>query len=273
MRDNPVNAELKLENYCGNRLASRAVRSNENEEHVVKNFRRWIYAELKDVPGDSQILDVGCGDASFTRHLARYSSEVTGLHRVAAQAAQNQRLYPEITFLPHDMSDPVPFVDGTFDIIWCSGVLEHLTNPGFAMREMYRTLAPGGKLLVTVPYNSWLKDLMCTLFKWDQNFTTAESHLHYFTKNSLEKITRDAGFVSLQLKTCSVYHPLHDFFIPTNILLKAEKSPFAPHTVSFSRHRRDRCETVRPAPAAAKPEPVATIWAGPLSFQFCPAAC
>ena len=248
-----MSIEQKLENYCGSNQTSLEAGTDEKEEGAVKNFRRWIYDELKDLPRGSPILDVGCGDASFTRLLAKFSADVTALHSSAGQAAQHARLYPEITFLQHDMSDPIPFLDGRFKVIWCSGILEHVANPGFVLREMYRGLAPGGRLLVTVPYNSRLRDRLLTLFKWNQPFIPAESYRHFFTKNSLEKIVRDAGFTSLRLKTCSMYNPLHDLFIPTSILLKADKSRFAPFSVTFSRFRpgQPQARSLRSVPSAA----------------------
>jgi SAM-dependent methyltransferase len=213
-------------------------------------LRRWIYAELKNLPCNSTILDVGCRDASLTRLLAKYSSNVTALDSSGGQLAQNARSYPEIRFLQHDMSDPIPFMDGTFDIIWCSGVLEHVPNPGFVLREMYRGLTPGGRLLVSVPYNSWFKDLLVTLFDWGQHFTPANSSMHFFTQSSLEKIARNAGFTSLHLKTCRIGNPLRDPLIPTHIVLRAEKSLLAPFSVTFSRSRRDQSQ-IRPVMAVS----------------------
>jgi SAM-dependent methyltransferase len=249
---NPVNTKQKLENYCESYQARREADVDEEEVHVVKNFRRWIYAELKDLSRGSSILDVACGDASFTRLLSRFSADVTALHSSAGLMAQHARAHPEITFLQHDLCDPIPFLDGSFNVIWCSGILEHVPNPGFVLREMYRGLAPGGRLLVTVPSNSRLRDILITLFKLTPHFIPADSCLHFFTKNSLEKIASNAGFTSLRLKTCSMYNPLYDLFIPTSILLKAEKSPFAPHTVTFSRYRPEQPQARMPQPMPAE---------------------
>ena len=247
-----MNTEQKSGTYRENHQARREADIDEEEEHVVKNFRRWIYAELKDLPRGSSILDVACGDASFTRLLSRFSADVTALHSSSGLTAQHARSHPEITFLQHDLCDPIPFLDGSFNVIWCSGILEHVPNPGFVLREMYRGLAPGGRLLVTVPYNSRLRDLLITMFKWNQQFIPAESCLHFFTKKSLEKFAGNAGFTSLRLKTCSMYNPLHDLFIPTSILLKAEKSPFAPNTVTFSRYRPEQPQARMPRPMPAE---------------------
>ncbi len=45
----------------------------------------------------------------------------------------------------------LPFADGSFDIVVCSEVLEHIEDNRTAVRELVRVLKPGGDLVVTVP--------------------------------------------------------------------------------------------------------------------------
>lgn len=42
--------------------------------------------------------------------------------------------------------------DGAYDVIYCSGVLEHVDDVGAAMRELGRVLKPGGVLLLGLPF-------------------------------------------------------------------------------------------------------------------------
>lgn len=44
------------------------------------------------------------------------------------------------------------FTDGTFDIVLCSEVLEHVYNPCAVLSEIYRILKPDGRALLTVPF-------------------------------------------------------------------------------------------------------------------------
>lgn len=46
-----------------------------------------------------------------------------------------------------------PFASGTFDLILCSHVLEHIPDDRAAMREITRLLSPGGRAVVLVPFD------------------------------------------------------------------------------------------------------------------------
>src|SRR5262245_55080128 len=160
-----------------------------DKQGYAANFRNWMHAELQAVSQKSEVLEVGCGDASFTKNLAEYSPRVTAIDISMDQIELNARAHPEINFLQHDVAEPFPFKTGTFDVIWCSEVLEHLFDPGFALREMHRVMAPGGKLLVTVPYHGVFKDVLIALFRWDEHFTPNNPHIRFFTVATLRRLT------------------------------------------------------------------------------------
>jgi SAM-dependent methyltransferase len=194
-----------------------------SSQGYAANFRNWMHAQLQDIPRGASILEVGCGDASFTRSLAEYSSDVTAVDISASQIEQNARTHPEIRFVQHDLAQPLPFASDSFDVIWCSEVLEHLFDPGLAVREMRRVVKNGGKLLVTVPYHGLFKDVCIALFKWDEHFTPTNPHIRFFTRNTLSQLAAAAGFADIETETCGMNKPLRDLFIPTNILLTARK--------------------------------------------------
>ncbi len=78
----------------------------------------------------------------------------------------NQWLKPYVEKVDYKILDPVPdynpdivgdihnlpFEDNSKDAILCLAVLEHVQNPVKAMEELYRTLKPGGRLLIYVPF-------------------------------------------------------------------------------------------------------------------------
>jgi len=57
-------------------------------------------------------------------------------------------------FRCEDLASPT-FADGSFDLVIAQDVLEHLLQPIHSMREICRTLKPGGAHLFAVPWYHW----------------------------------------------------------------------------------------------------------------------
>jgi len=102
-------------------------------------------------PGTT-LLDVGCGPGSVTLDLAEAVApgRVVGLEPVedpltTARAAAAERGDTSTEFVLGDVHD-LPFEDGRFDVVHAHQVLQHLTAPVAALREMWRVAAPGGLL-------------------------------------------------------------------------------------------------------------------------------
>lgn len=57
-----------------------------------------------------------------------------------------------------DLSQPLPFPNNRFDTVILSDVLEHIPMPETVWREMARVLAPGGKIILNVPFLYWLHE-------------------------------------------------------------------------------------------------------------------
>lgn len=132
---------------------------------------RWTYR-----PG-ARVLDVGHANA-MPCHLRMISSlpeprNLTGIDIV--NPTYNVSRYYARSVVGDVVRSGFP--DGAFDVIWCISALEHfgMDNAGYgasaertadldvlAVREMWRILAPGGVLLITVPYGApedhgWLR--------------------------------------------------------------------------------------------------------------------
>ena len=84
----------------------------------------------------ASVLDVGCGDGYHARQFKLAGKKVTTVS-----------LGEGADFCGDYLALDLP----QFDLIWCSHVLEHQTNPGLFLKKCKADLNPGGWLCVTVP--------------------------------------------------------------------------------------------------------------------------
>jgi SAM-dependent methyltransferase len=91
------------------------------------------------------LLDLGCGLAPLKGIYKPLVVRSVGVDR-------NCTVNHAGVDIVHDLREPLPFVDGGFDTLVLSDVLEHIANPDLLWREMARVIRPGGHLLLNVPF-------------------------------------------------------------------------------------------------------------------------
>jgi 2-polyprenyl-6-hydroxyphenyl methylase/3-demethylubiquinone-9 3-methyltransferase len=95
-----------------------------------------------------KILDVGCGGGILSEALAQTGAQVTGIDlsqasiQVAVKHAQKQGL--EIDYRYESVEEVVQEHAGSFDVVTCMEMLEHVPEPGKIVAACARALKPGG---------------------------------------------------------------------------------------------------------------------------------
>ena len=113
---------------------------------------------LPYVSSGMSVLDCGCGPGSITLGLAEIVApgQVVGLDVEPRQLEAAERLAAErsvsnVHFQQGSVYE-LPFPDATFDVTVAHFVLEHVSDPARALREIRRVLRPGGVVAIKDPY-------------------------------------------------------------------------------------------------------------------------
>ena len=147
------------------------------------------------VPDGARVLDVGAGEGAFAEELHRRGCKVVALEvdPARAEAARSRGLEVAVKNLENaDLADL-----GTFDVIVCADVLEHLTDPAGALQKLKGILAPGGRILASIPnvahYGVRLR-LLAGRFEYTETGILDRTHLRFFTRKTARRLFEEAGF-------------------------------------------------------------------------------
>ena len=105
-------------------------------------FLHW--ARLGAIGHRDAVLDVGCGAGVELHRMRRWGySNLTGIDPYMRKESRE----PELILSRATLDE----IDGRFALIMMNHVLEHLPDPGAALRAARDRLQPGGRILVRLP--------------------------------------------------------------------------------------------------------------------------
>jgi len=152
---------------------------------------------LRDGPvSGRRVLEVGAGSGRDALALAAEGAMVVVLDYSPASLALVQRQSREHGRPVHAVRADalaMPFRDGSFDVVFHQGLLEHFRDPRPLLVENARITASGGRVVVDVPQTvhpyTAMKQALISVNRWFAGWETQ------FTPAELESRVRDAGLL------------------------------------------------------------------------------
>jgi SAM-dependent methyltransferase len=168
-----------------------AFKEHDGSSHAV------ILDLLSGLP-PSRILDLGCSSGLLAERMRARGHFVVGVDSTETPDVRGRT----DAFFVADLDRGIPDEAGIdYDLVVAGDVIEHLSRPGDLLRQINRVLRPGGQVMLSVPnFAHWYPRIRVGLglFGYDRRGILDDTHLRFFTRSSLRRLVRGAGFDILE---------------------------------------------------------------------------
>jgi 2-polyprenyl-3-methyl-5-hydroxy-6-metoxy-1,4-benzoquinol methylase len=140
---------------------------------------------------DKEVLEVGCNWGYGSHLFAHAARRIVGLdvNREFVNYGNSRFAQNNLDLMVHDVNEPLPFSDESFDVVFSSEVIEHIANYLGCLREMQRVLRSDGVLILKTPNLAYAP-------RWH---ALNPYHLKVFRPSELEELLK-AHFDDVQLQ-------------------------------------------------------------------------
>lgn len=161
--------------------------------HVGRRFilTRLIRTYAACFKNDLSIIDIGCGTGGNYEFLENFGN-VLGADNSAFAVKYCREKGKPVKFVS---GNPLPFPDGSYDLITLFDVLEHIEDDKKMLEECRRILKKGGKIVATVPAYKSL---------WSDHDEILGHYRRYSKKELLDKV-ESADFETIKVSYCITF--------------------------------------------------------------------
>ena len=153
---------------------------------------------IKLIPDNSRVLELGCATGFLGEHLIKKKScYVVGVEFGKDEARIARKKLNKLIEGDIEEKKTLGAIDGKFDVVFASAVIEHLKNPWDALSKWKVFLNNGGFLLITTSniahWSARLKMLKGE-FNYQDYGILDNTHLRFFTTKTFKTLVSDCGY-------------------------------------------------------------------------------
>ena len=158
------------------------------------------------------MLDLGCGNGSFTSLLATQGYQTKGIDHSLSGVEIAKQHNENLEFEQHDITSPLnENYQSKYDAAISIEVIEHLLLPRKLLENAYSSLKPGGVFILTTPYHGYWKNLALALTNsFDEHWHPLRDygHIKFFSKPTITSLFNEFEFQNIGFTTVGRIPPL-----------------------------------------------------------------
>jgi len=196
-------------------------------ENVIFQRHMIAYKEASKLISGT-VLEIGCGEGYGISELVKFSEKYIGVDKFDTFISEEIKKNNDIVFHKMEIPPLLNIEANSIDFVVTFQVIEHIQDDHYFLKEIFRVLKPGGKLLLTTPNklmslsrNPWhireytpfeMKDVLRKYFVKSEvkGVYGNDIVMEYYQKNkeSVKKITRyDIFNLQYLLPRCALQIP------------------------------------------------------------------
>ncbi len=165
--------------------------TNPLQRLLLENFFKTLVSIIRPLSVRS-ILDVGCGEGFTLNRLQQENigEKLEGVDFLKTAIQLGEKQYPQLTLKEGSIYD-LQYKNNSFDLVFCTEVLEHLEDPQKALKELVRVSKK--YLLLSVPNEPWF---MLSNFLRGKNWSRWGNdieHINHWSSSRFEQFVSAFG--------------------------------------------------------------------------------